>query len=280
MYLKIIITHCHLGYKNIGSTSDGTLLITVEYIDYGNHESLPLHRIRALNNHFSVFPRQAMLCTLAGVEWTSLCCSAENFSPVMEWSPEVLQWLHVLIAEKPIDLIVYNWLEKNRVEVDVCVPLEAILSAESLGSVPTFIPVDDIVTYTREQNCSNFSLLSVMQSFGLAVSPVSGDQNSNESSKNLAGDKDLQKQLCASPDLELNPASEQCTDDIAGEQGECILPDNDGLVSSTLHTTLSVQLVDVEGEVNVNDEIQKLEVQGTPHFKILLTCYTAIFECS
>ena len=188
-------------------------------MDYGNHESLPLHRIRALNNKFSVFPRQAMLCTLAGIEWTLRCCSAENLSPVVEWSPEVLQWLHALIAEKPIDLIVYHWMERNRVEVDVCVPLEAVLSTESLANLPTCLPVDDIMAYTREQNCSNFSLLSIMQSFGLAVTPVIGNRNPDESSKNLTEDRDLHKQLCTSPSLVLNPS----TDDIAGEQGECVL---------------------------------------------------------
>lgn len=233
--MKIIFIVILLAIKNVGSTSDDTLLITVEYIDYGNHESLPVHRIRALDNKFSVFPRQAMLCTLAGIEWTSLCCSAENLSPVVEWSPEVLQWLYALIAEKPIDLIVYHWMERNRVEVDVCVPLEAILSAESLATLPTCIPVDDIVTYTREQNCSDFSLLSIMQSFGLTVTPVSGDRNPDESSKIPTEDKDLQKQLCASPGLILNPAtSEFCTDGIAGEEGECLFPNDNGLVYSTL----------------------------------------------
>lgn len=144
----------------------GDLSIMVEYVDYGNHESLPLNRIRVLDQRFSLFPRQALLCSLAGVDLTLLCCGSGDSS---EWCLQVLTWIKSLIFEKPVDLIVYRWLKRNQVEVDVCVPLQALLSSQALSALPSTISADSIVTYTRNKTRASFSLLSVMQSFGLTV---------------------------------------------------------------------------------------------------------------
>lgn len=148
---------------------DGNFSLFVEYVDYGNHESLPLHRIRVLDQRFSSFPRQALQCNLTGIELTSLCYSSGDGFHNSEWCPQVLTWIKNLIFEKPVDLIVYRFLERNQVEVDVCVPIQAILSSESLSALPSSISADSVVTCTRNKTCSNFSLLSVMQSFKLAV---------------------------------------------------------------------------------------------------------------
>ena len=161
---------------------DEALSLTVEYVDYGNQECLPVHRIRLLDRRFSLFPRQALLCTLAGIELTPLCCSSNDGFSNTEWSPQILMWIKTLIAEKPVDLIVYRWLEGNRVEVDVCVPLTVVLSSESLSTLPSCITANSIVTYTRHKTCSSFSLLSMMQSFGLAIPLGSANQSLTENS--------------------------------------------------------------------------------------------------
>ena len=159
-----------------GSIADGTLSFRVKYVDYGNYEELSLDCIRVLDERFSTLPRQAMLCTLAGIELTQLCWSISDCSTEIEWSPQILQWLHNLIAEKPVDLTIYHFLEENRVEVDVFVPPEAIHSSESLATLPTCIPANNITsTCKKEMNGSKISLLSTMRSLGLAVLPVNSD---------------------------------------------------------------------------------------------------------
>ena len=210
----------------------------MEYVDYGNHESLPLERIRALDSQFSAFPRQAMVCKLAGIEFAPVCLGAQDHCADKEWSLQVLRWLHTLIAEKPIDIIVYHWSERNRVEVDVCVPLEAILSDEAFATLPTFIPVDNVRTYTREKSCSRLSLLSIMQSFGLVTTPLSGDEIPGESFQHLAKGDYLTKQFCEplSPSSHaLNLASdESCSSGVIRERGGHALPNNSALLSGTL----------------------------------------------
>jgi hypothetical protein len=148
---------------------NGEISLIVEYVDYGNHESLPLRQIRCLDQRFSLFPRQALQCSLAGIDLTPLCyCSGDGILD-NELCPQVLTWIKSIIFEKPVDLIVYHCLKGNQVEVDICVPLQALLSSESLSALPSSISTDSVVTYTRKKTCTNFSLLSMMQSFGLAI---------------------------------------------------------------------------------------------------------------
>ena len=167
-------------FSHAGTTSDGSLLLKVEYVDYGNDEILPLNRIRLLEDHFSTFPRQAMSCVLPGVEVASLCMHNDNTcSPENIISRQVFRWLHSLIAERPMTLIVLNWLGENRVEVDVYVQVDAAVSSESLSFLPASIPPQKFVDYVDSMKQSSFSLLSVMQMFGLAVTPEGGDQEEN-----------------------------------------------------------------------------------------------------
>ena len=191
---------------------DGNLSLVVEYVDYGNHESLPLHQIRVLDQRFSLFPRQALQCTLAGIELTPLCCSSGDGFHNSEWCLQVLAWIKSLIFEKPVDLIVYRFLEGNQVEVDVCVPLQAILSSESLSALPSSISADRVVTYTRNKTCSNFSLLSMMQSFKLAV-PLGTADHSLTKNQQL---KDCEPTLGAGEQVGLptsasDPPSDNCS---------------------------------------------------------------------
>ena len=184
-------------------------------MDYGNHESLPLHRIRVLDRRFSLLPRQALQCSLAGIDLTPLCHRSGDDFCDNEWCPQVLMWIKSLIFEKPVDLIVYCWLEGNQVEVDVCVPLQALLSSESLSALPSSISADSIMTYTRNKTCADFSLLSMMQSFGLAV-PLGTDDHSltkkllNRKLKGSEPSVDADEQVClsmTSPD----PLSDNCS---------------------------------------------------------------------
>ena len=184
-------------------------------MDYGNHESLPLHRIRVLDRRFSLFPRQALQCSLAGIDLTPLCHRSGDDFRDSEWCPQVLMWIKSLIFEKPVDLIVYRWLEGNQVEVDVCVPLQALLSSESLSALPSSISADSIVTYTRNKTCASFSLLSMMQSFGLAV-PLGTDDHSltkkllNQKLKDSEPSVDADEQVCLSMSTP-DPLSDNCS---------------------------------------------------------------------
>lgn len=198
---------CCFDYSNVfsilGSMPYGGLSLVVEYVDYGNRESLPLHEIRVLDQRFSLFPRQALRCSLAGVDLTKLCYSSGDVVCDSERDLQVLTWIKSHIFEKPVDLIVYHWLEGNQVEVDVCVPLQALLSSESMSTLPSSISADSIVTYTRNKTCASISLLSMMQSFGLAVPSDTDDRSLtkkilNEELKNSDPGVDPGEQVCLS----------------------------------------------------------------------------------
>lgn len=153
------------------------MLLNVEYVDYGNDETLPIDRICLLEDRFSTLPRQAMFCVLPGVDMAPDCVSDDGAASPETEGQQVLRWLHSLIAEKPVNLIVLKWLEKNRVEVDVYVQIETALSSQSLATLPLSIPVDKFMLYAKSMNCSSLSLLLVMQTFGLAVSGRDGQQS-------------------------------------------------------------------------------------------------------
>ena len=160
-------------------------------MDYGNDETLPLNRIRLLEDRFSTFPRQAMSCVLPGVEVASLYECNDDISSPENKSKQILQWLHSVIAEKPINLIVLNWLGKNKIEVDVYVQVDAALSSESLSTLPASIPPQKFVNFVDSMKQSTFSLLSVMRMFGLAVTPEGDDQQGNSHVKLLVKGKSV-----------------------------------------------------------------------------------------
>lgn len=213
-HFNVIIVFC-----NLGSMPNDDLSLIVEYMDYGNHESLPLHRIRVLDQRFSWFPRQALQCSLAGVDLTPLCYGSGDRLLDTELCPQVLTWIKSIIFEKPVDLIVYHWLKGNQVEVDICVPLQALLSSESLSALPSSISADSVVTYTKKKTCANFSLLSMMQSFGLAI-PVRPDEHSL--SKNI-----------------LNQEVENSEPSVHSDEQDCLSLSSPCPLSDTCHTKQS-----------------------------------------
>ena len=218
-------------------------------MDYGNSESLSLDRIRALENQFSTFPRQAMLCMLAGIEIMPPYLKVDDCSSDKELCPQILHWLHTLIAEKPVDLIIYRWLEGNRAEVDVCVPLEVIRSAESLDNLPKCIPVENLYAYTSDSNCSSFSLLSMMQSFRLAATPISTEQNTGN---NLITREfsDCISESLSPPDDVVSIVSAQSGHDVSS-RGQCTSPIKN--IQSPTTSTLPSLLINLgfSGEFSV-----------------------------
>lgn len=82
-----------MWYRAKVLTADSSSAATVQFVDYGNEETVPLMKIRSLHEKFFHVPVQSMQCSLYGIE------------PVHgEWSAEALDLFEKLTAEE--DLLV------------------------------------------------------------------------------------------------------------------------------------------------------------------------------
>lgn len=82
-----------MWYRAKVLTADSSSAATVQFVDYGNEETVPLMKIRSLHEKFFHIPVQSIQCSLYGVE------------PVHgEWSAEALELFEKLTAEE--DLVV------------------------------------------------------------------------------------------------------------------------------------------------------------------------------
>ena len=139
-------------------------LVKVEYVDYGNHEQLPLAYLRPLEARFCQLPCQGLVCTLANVDPVIQPPTSEERSISQRtWPPECCKWFMKLVVGKSADMTVLHCCGRNELTVDVNLPSDVLLSAESLASFP--VPAN-LSSYRRLVTL--LSLASFMVSTGIA----------------------------------------------------------------------------------------------------------------
>ena len=135
----------------------------MNYVDYGNHEQLPLTSLLPLEVHFCHLPCQGLTCSLA------------NIHPVMEgrsvpqetWPPEFCNWFVKLLLGKSVKLTILHCGKWNNLAVDINLPSDVLLSAESLANFP--VPVESVANLSSYRHLvTPISLTSFMASTGIA----------------------------------------------------------------------------------------------------------------
>ena len=145
------------------STPFSHFLVTVNYVDYGNEETVPISALQPLDSQFCVLPCQAIHCSL------------ENISPALpypeDWLALTCEWFSSLLLGKTVDVTIKKFAS-DRVLLDVVLPVEVL--RQSL--FPNVIGCSD---FSEEQSpvvLSSFlkrtGLVSILKSEG-SVSHVS-----------------------------------------------------------------------------------------------------------
>lgn len=95
------------------------------YIDYGNHEEIPLSQIRPLPPQFCSLPAQALSCSLHTLEPSSFGRA--------EIVASLHQWLSIVLTGARIHVMVDAVGPSNDAQVEAYVPSVILLSEESVG---------------------------------------------------------------------------------------------------------------------------------------------------
>ena len=139
-------------------------LAQVNYVDYGNHEQLPLSSLRPLEVRFCHLPCQGLICSLSDVypvirEGRSV--------PQSTWPPEYCNWFVKLLLGKSVKLTILHCSRWNNLAVDISLPSDVLLSAESLSNFP--VPIESVANLSSYRHLvTPVSLASFMVSTGIA----------------------------------------------------------------------------------------------------------------
>ncbi|XP_070552424.1 uncharacterized protein [Ptychodera flava] len=106
--------------------------VTVKYVDYGNSETLPVHRVKALKPKFMDLAAQAIECTL------------HNVKPVSDpWTPDSVACFQEVTGEKKLVANVTGVDKNGKVTVD-------LIDTDSAGGVSI---KDELVTLKHAATC-------------------------------------------------------------------------------------------------------------------------------
>ena len=136
----------------------------VNYVDYGNHEQLPLTSLRPLEVCFCHLPCQGLTCSLADIHPVM----REGRSvPQGTWPPEFCNWFVKLLLGKSVKLTILHCGKWNNLSVDINLPSDVLLSAESLANFP--VPIESVANLSSYRHLvTPISLTTFMASTGIA----------------------------------------------------------------------------------------------------------------
>lgn len=141
-------------------------LVKVKYVDYGNHEQLPLTYLRPLEPRFCQLACQGLVCSLVNVGPAIQLPTSNGRSALQDtWPPECCTWFTKLLVGKSANMTVLHCGRCNDLTVDVNLPSDVLLSAESLDNFPIH-PIPNLSSY--RQLVTPLSLTSFMISTGIA----------------------------------------------------------------------------------------------------------------
>lgn len=114
--------------------------VKVEYIDYGNHEQLPLSRLRPLDQSFCSLPYQSFSCFIVGIEPNTHLLNtevvSEDMTSLSPWIAQLNQWMLKLLLGMQVDLLVVYCDGQNRIGVEIVLPSKYLYIAELLIDLP------------------------------------------------------------------------------------------------------------------------------------------------
>ncbi len=105
--------------------------VTVRYVDYGNHETLLLNRLRMLGRSFCNLPCQALSCFLAGITPANHGCAGKKAI----WQDHIIYWLSKFLLGSTVEIHVVTNNESGQYGIDILVE-KHLLESELLTCFP------------------------------------------------------------------------------------------------------------------------------------------------
>lgn len=94
--------------------------VKVNYVDYGNEETLPLSELQPLHSQFRILPSQAIQCCLANVLPFSLSTAV--------WSNHICDWFSSLLLGTTIEVSICE-SSLNQVSLEIILPREQLMKS-------------------------------------------------------------------------------------------------------------------------------------------------------